>query len=97
MVSEMNGFQRRRELKRRASFCGLRAVFTRGIKDASIAEIAKKAEVSQVSIYNFFESKENLSGRRFSLYERKNERKRNGARKRYPFSGKTGEAAFHIG
>ncbi len=32
----------------------------RGIKDVGIAEIAKKAGVSQVSIYNFFESKENL-------------------------------------
>ncbi len=33
---------------------------SRGLKDVTIAEIASKAEVSQVSIYNFFQSKENL-------------------------------------
>ncbi len=33
---------------------------SRGIKDVSIAEIAGRAGVSQVSIYNFFQSKENL-------------------------------------
>lgn len=42
----------------------LRAAFelfsSRGPKDVTIAEIASKADVSQVSIYNFFQSKENL-------------------------------------
>ncbi len=33
---------------------------SRGLKDVTIAEIASKAHVSQVSIYNFFQSKENL-------------------------------------
>lgn len=33
----------------------------RGIKEVSITEISKAAEVSQVSIYNFFGSKENLA------------------------------------
>ncbi len=33
---------------------------SRGLKDVTIAEIASKADVSQVSIYNFFQSKENL-------------------------------------
>lgn len=32
-----------------------------GIKAVSIAEIAQKANVSQVSIYNFFGSKDNLA------------------------------------
>ncbi len=57
----MNGFQRRREKKMQSI---LRAAFelfsSRGLKDVTIAEIASKAEVSQVSIYNFFQSKENL-------------------------------------
>ena len=34
---------------------------SRGLKDVTIAEIANKADVSQVSIYNFFQSKENLA------------------------------------
>ncbi|MFZ5965711.1 MAG: TetR/AcrR family transcriptional regulator [Bacillota bacterium] len=58
----MNGFQRRREKKMEDI---LEAAFTlfsaNGIKTVSIAEIAKRANVSQVSIYNFFESKENLA------------------------------------
>lgn len=57
----MNGFQRRREKKMEdiiASACELFSIY--GIKAVSIADIAKKANVSQVSIYNFFESKESL-------------------------------------
>ncbi len=57
----MNGFQRRKDLKKKNI---LRAAFelfsSRGLKDVTIAEIASKADVSQVSIYNFFQSKENL-------------------------------------
>ncbi len=57
----MNGFQRRREMKKKNI---LRAAFelfsSRGLKDVTIVEIASKADVSQVSIYNFFQSKENL-------------------------------------
>lgn len=34
--------------------------FDRGVTDVTIAEIAKKAHVSQVSIYNYFGSKEKL-------------------------------------
>jgi AcrR family transcriptional regulator len=57
----MNGFQRRREKKMKSILVASWELFlTRGIKDVSIAEIAKKAEVSQASIYNFFQSKENL-------------------------------------
>ncbi len=57
----MNGFQRRREKKMKSILVAAWELFlARGIKDASIAEIAKKAGVSQASIYNFFQSKENL-------------------------------------
>ena len=57
----MNGFQRRREIKMNSILLAAYELFSaRGIKDVGIAEIAKKADVSQVSIYNFFESKENL-------------------------------------
>jgi AcrR family transcriptional regulator len=57
----MNGFQRRREMKKKSILLAAYELFSaRGIKRVSIAELAKKAGVSQVSIYNFFESKENL-------------------------------------
>lgn len=58
----MNGFQRRREKKMDDIITAACELFSaNGIKVVSIAEIAKKANVSQVSIYNFFESKENLA------------------------------------
>ena len=57
----MNGFERRRELKKKSILQAAYDLFSaRGIKDVGVAEIAQKAAVSQVSIYNFFESKENL-------------------------------------
>ncbi len=57
----MNGFERRRELKKKSILQAAYDLFSaRGIKDVGIAEIAQKAAVSQVSIYNFFDSKENL-------------------------------------
>ncbi len=57
----MNGFQRRREQKKKAILIAAFELFSsRGLKDVTIAEIASKAHVSQVSIYNFFQSKENL-------------------------------------
>jgi AcrR family transcriptional regulator len=58
---EMNGFQRRREKKMKSILMAAYDLFSaRGSKDVSIAEIARKAEVSQVSIYNYFQSKANL-------------------------------------
>jgi len=57
----MNGFQRRRERKMKSILMAAFELFScRGLKDVTIAEIASKADVSQVSIYNFFQSKENL-------------------------------------
>ncbi len=57
----MDGFQRRREKKMKSILAAAWDLFlARGIKDVTTAEIAKKAGVSQASIYNFFQSKENL-------------------------------------
>ncbi|MGN6714381.1 TetR/AcrR family transcriptional regulator [Anaerocolumna jejuensis] len=57
----MNGFEKRRQKKMEAILCAANMLFKQyGYNKVSIAEIAKKASVSQVSIYNFFESKENL-------------------------------------
>jgi len=57
----MNGFERRRESKKKSIFQAAFQLFTtNGIRNTTIAEIAEKAHVSQVSIYNFFGSKEEL-------------------------------------
>lgn len=62
----MNGFELRREKKMQDILDAAFKLFSaNGIKSVSIAEIAKKANVSQVSIYNFFESKENLARQAF--------------------------------
>jgi AcrR family transcriptional regulator len=57
----MNGFERR-TMRKRKDIC--RAAFelfcTHGVQKTNIAQIAKKANVSQVTIYNYFGSKENL-------------------------------------
>jgi len=58
----MNGFQLRREKKMDDILTAACELFSNNeIKSVSISEIAKKANVSQVSIYNFFENKENLA------------------------------------
>lgn len=57
----MDGFERRREQKKKSILNAAWDLFKQyGYNKVSIAEIAKKASVSQVSIYNFFGSKENL-------------------------------------
>lgn len=57
----MDGFEKRRQQKKDAILSASLALFKLyGFKKVSIAEIANKASVSQVSIYNFFNSKENL-------------------------------------
>jgi len=57
----MNGFERR-TMRKREDIC--KAAFelfcTLGDQKTNIAQIAKKANVSQVTIYNYFGSKENL-------------------------------------
>lgn len=57
----MDGFQRRKEQKKRNILEAALALFMEyGIQKVSIAEIAKKAKVSQVTIYNYFEGKHKL-------------------------------------
>lgn len=65
----MNGFERRREQKMEAIRSAALKLFSlHGIKAVSIAEIAKEANVSQVSIYNFFESKHELAKQAFFTF-----------------------------
>lgn len=57
----MDGFEKRRNQKKDAILNAASELFKLyGFNKVSIAEIAKKASASQVSIYNFFNSKENL-------------------------------------
>lgn len=57
----MDGFERRRESKKENILSAALELFKEyGYNKVTIVEIAKKASVSQVSIYNFFNSKENL-------------------------------------
>src|SRR5690625_1864846 len=57
----MNGFERRKEMKKTNILdTALRLFLDEGVRSVSVAEIARQAEVSQVTIYNYFESKDNL-------------------------------------
>ena len=68
-VISMDGFQRRKELKKKHILEAALVLFMEfGIQKVSVAEIAKKANVSQVTIYNYFESKQNLIHEVFIYY-----------------------------
>ncbi|MBS4196819.1 TetR/AcrR family transcriptional regulator [Lederbergia citri] len=57
----MDGFIRRKEMKKTDILNAALALFLEfGVQKVSVAEIARKANVSQVTIYNYFESKDNL-------------------------------------
>lgn len=57
----MDGFERRREQKKKDILQAAMDLFmTYGPEKVSIAEIASKANVSQVTIYNYFGNKHNL-------------------------------------
>lgn len=65
----MDGFEKRRKQKKRDILEAALALFMEyGIQKVSITEIAKKANVSQVTIYNYFESKDNLVRLVFKFY-----------------------------
>ncbi|WP_026675133.1 TetR/AcrR family transcriptional regulator [Alkalihalobacterium bogoriense] len=65
----MDGFQRRREQKKKDILeATLQLYLTYGIQKVSIAEIAKEANVSQVTIYNYFENKHQLTKDVFIYY-----------------------------
>jgi AcrR family transcriptional regulator len=68
-VKNMDGFQRRREQKKTHILeATLALIMEFGVQKVSIAEIAKEANVSQVTIYNYFESKHNLTHATFIYY-----------------------------
>lgn len=68
-MNEVDGFERRREQKKNDIIEAALALFKDyGIQKVTIAEIAKKANVSQVTIYNYFESKDNLARYVFEYY-----------------------------
>ncbi|KGP90340.1 TetR family transcriptional regulator [Pontibacillus chungwhensis BH030062] len=57
----MNGFERRTELKKKKILNTAFELFSKyGVQKVSIQEIAKSAQVSQVTIYNYFGSKDQL-------------------------------------
>ncbi|AUJ23902.1 HTH-type transcriptional repressor Bm3R1 [Virgibacillus dokdonensis] len=57
----MDGFQRRREMKKVDILqAALHLFMEYGVQKVSIKEIASKADVSQVTIYNYFVSKDSL-------------------------------------
>ena len=57
----MDGFEKRREQKKKDILKAALSLFQQyGVQKVTISEIAKKANVSQVTIYNYFESKDNL-------------------------------------
>ncbi|WP_226681688.1 TetR/AcrR family transcriptional regulator [Sutcliffiella horikoshii] len=65
----MDGFQRRREQKKQDILEAALALFMEyGVQKVSISEIAQKANVSQVTIYNYFESKHKLTSDVFGYY-----------------------------
>ncbi|MFC0471095.1 TetR/AcrR family transcriptional regulator [Halalkalibacter kiskunsagensis] len=65
----MDGFQRRKEQKKRNILEASLALFMEyGIQKVSISEIAKHANVSQVTIYNYFENKHTLIHEVFLYY-----------------------------
>lgn len=60
-VEPMNGFEKRTQEKKRKILNTAFELFTKyGVQKVSIQEIAKSAQVSQVTIYNYFGSKENM-------------------------------------
>ncbi|MEY8355476.1 TetR/AcrR family transcriptional regulator [Lachnospiraceae bacterium 54-53] len=68
----MDGFEKRRNDKKRAIMQTALELFDEyGFDRVAVTEIAEKAHVSKVSIYNFFESKDNL--RRILIKEMLNE------------------------
>ncbi len=57
----MDGFEKRRNDKKKAIMQTALELFDQyGFDKVTVTEIAEKAHVSKVSIYNFFESKDNL-------------------------------------
>ncbi|EAR68334.1 transcriptional regulator (TetR family) protein [Bacillus sp. NRRL B-14911] len=68
-MNKLDGFQRRKEQKQRHILeAAIKLFMDSGIHKVSISEIAKEAHVSQVTIYNYFESKHKLIHEVFLYY-----------------------------
>ncbi|WP_059104060.1 TetR/AcrR family transcriptional regulator [Shouchella shacheensis] len=68
----MDGFERRREQKKQQILeAALTLFLDYGIQKVAMTEIAKKAMVSQVTIYNYFDNKHNLVHEVFVYYVNK--------------------------
>lgn len=68
-VIDMNGYERRTKAKKEAIINAARKLFSeRGVTDVGISEIAEKAKVSQVTIYNYFGDKNTLAGEALVSY-----------------------------
>jgi AcrR family transcriptional regulator len=58
----MNGYEKRTQLKKQSIIDNARELFIqRGVTEVKISEIAARANVSQVSIYNYFGDKNQLA------------------------------------
>lgn len=65
----MNGFERRRKAKEQSILQTALALFMhQGVKDTSVQDIAQQAQVSPVTIFNYFDSKEKLLAQTSQLY-----------------------------
>lgn len=65
----MDGFKKRSEQKKMDILQASLKLFQQyGVQKVTIVEIAKEADVSQVTIYNYFESKDNLIREVFKYY-----------------------------
>lgn len=65
----LDGFERRKEQKKKDILAAALELFIKfGTQKVSVAEIAQKANVSQVTIYNYFDSKDNLIRHVFKYY-----------------------------
>ncbi|WIV13672.1 TetR/AcrR family transcriptional regulator [Proteiniborus sp. MB09-C3] len=65
----MNGYERRTKAKKEAIINAARELFSeRGVTNVGIGEIAKKAKVSQVTIYNYFGDKNTLASEALAFY-----------------------------
>lgn len=65
----MDGFERRREQKKKNIYKAALELFSQfSVNRVSIAEIAAKANVSQVTIYNYFGSKQELVKQTFMAW-----------------------------
>ena len=61
MAVNMNGYERRTHKKRELILkTAQQMFFVNGVANTSVSDIAQKAEVSKVTIFKYFESKENL-------------------------------------